>query len=72
VVERVKVLKAVVEEEKYFPPNAAIVNAVGRQVISSMKENDDTTIEIEKRMSELSDEDIQAMHEIANKVISQK
>jgi hypothetical protein len=67
-----KVLKGLVEEEVYYPPNAATVNAVGRQVIASMKENDDTTIEIEKRMSELSNEDIQAIHEIANKVISSK
>jgi replicative superfamily II helicase len=72
VVERVKVLKSVVEEDVYYPPNAAIVNAVGRQVIASMKESDDTTLEIEKRMSELSDEDIQTMHDIANKVISSK
>lgn len=71
-VERVKVLKAEVVEDVYYPPNAAIVNAVGRQVIASMKESDDTTLEIEKRMSELSDEDIAAMHEIANKVISSK
>lgn len=72
VVTTVKVLKGVVEEDVYYPPNAAIVNAVGRQVIASMKESDDTTLEIEKRMSELSDEDIAAMHIIANKVISGK
>lgn len=72
VVERVRVLKAEVVEDVYYPPNAAIVNSVGRQVIASMKESDDTTLEIEKRMSELSDEDIQAMHDIANKVISSK
>lgn len=71
-IERVKVLTAVVEEDVYYPPVAAVVNAVGRQLIGSMKENDDTTLEIEKRMAELSDDDIQKMHEIANKVISGK
>lgn len=71
-IERVRVLEALVEEDVYYPPNAAIVNSVGRQVIASMKENDDTTLEIEKRMAELSDEDIRKMHEIANKVISSK
>lgn len=65
-----RVLKQEVEEEKYYPPNAAIINAVGRQVISSMKESDNTTNDIDKRIGELSDDDIDAMYKVAQKVLS--
>jgi hypothetical protein len=70
VVTREKVLRAEIEDEKYFPPNASVVNAVGKQVIGSMKESDNTLSEVERKISELSDEDIEAMYQISKKVLS--
>lgn len=70
VVVRKKILVGEIEDEKYFPPNASVVNAVGRQVIGSMKESDNTLSEVERKISELSDEDIESMFKISKKVLN--
>lgn len=65
----VKKLVNTKKEEKYFPPNASVTNAIGRQVIGNMKEEDTTYKDIEKSLMDLDQIELDNLVNIGLKVL---
>lgn len=68
-VREVRKLVSIIEEDKYTPPSASVVNTAARGVIAGLKEDESAQNEITKAVSELPEEDIKTLAEIAMKNI---
>ena len=69
---QVKVPRSEVKEEKYYPPNSAVLTAVGKRVLKTMQEDDNVDVEIDKKIRELSEGDLEGILQIAEKVFIEK
>lgn len=67
--EEIQVLKGLQVEEKYIPPNAAVIGMIAKKVVPSLGSGTSED-QYDDYMEDLSDEDINKLAEIGNKILN--